>query len=115
MVGASLSPLIFYLPWLFSVPPHKRSHPPSAFKTATDEVQQTRQKQNQRATVKPPSTAGMPKEFNKLQHGPEGPVFAFYRPPTAAPKIPITLLHPVFGQFVDDCQNHTPMVDDNKL
>ena len=95
--------------------PHTRSHPPSAFKPLTDDVQQARQKRNRRAADKPPSTAGIPKEFEKLQTGSAGPVFAFYRPPSAAATIPITLLHPVFGQFVDDRQNHTPTMDDNEL
>jgi len=29
--------------------------------------------------------------------------------------IPIALLHPVFGQFINNCQNHTPTMDNNKL
>src|SRR5882762_1328797 len=29
--------------------------------------------------------------------------------------IPITLLHPLFGQCIDDHQQHTPTVDDNEL
>jgi hypothetical protein len=78
-------------------------------------VLQARQKRNRRAANKAPSKGGIPKEFEKLQRGPDGPVFAFYRPPYAAPSIPIALLHPVFAQFVDDCQNHTPTADDNKL
>ena len=78
-------------------------------------MQQARQKRNRRAANKPPSTAGIPKEFEKLQTESAGPVFAFYCPPSAAATIPITLLHPVFGQFVDDRQHHTPMMDDNEL
>jgi hypothetical protein len=104
-----------HLPAASSVAPHTRSHPPSAFKPLPHDVQQARQKRNRRAADKPPSTAGIPKEFEKLQTGSDGPVFAFYRPPSAAATIPITLLHPVFGQFVDDRQHHTPTVDDNEL
>ncbi|KAJ3498893.1 hypothetical protein NLJ89_g10162 [Agrocybe chaxingu] len=29
--------------------------------------------------------------------------------------IPIELLHPVFGQFMDDCKHHTPTTEDNIL
>ena len=53
--------------------------------------------------------------FEKLQTGSAGLVFAFYHPPSAAAMIPVTLLYPVFGKFVDDRQHHTPTVDDNKL
>jgi hypothetical protein len=78
-----------------------------------DDVQQARRKRNQRAADKPPSTTGIPKEFEKLQSAPGGPLFAFYRPPSAVSTVPITLLHPVFGQFVDDRQNHIPTKEDN--
>ena len=29
--------------------------------------------------------------------------------------IPVTLLHPVFGQFLDDCKTHRPVAEDNRL
>ena len=29
--------------------------------------------------------------------------------------IPVTLLNPIFRQFVDNCQNHRPNEEDNKL
>ena len=92
--------------------PHSRSHPPSTFRPLPDDVQQARQKRNRKAADKPPSTAGISKEFEKLQTGSAGPVFAFCRPPSATAMIPITLLRPVFGRFVDDPQNHTPTLDD---
>jgi hypothetical protein len=56
----------------------------------------------------------MPKEFERLQKGPN-PTFGLFRPPEAAASIPITLLHPVFAQFDDDCENHTPTAEDNAL
>ena len=34
------------------------------------------------------------------------------RPPGAL-SIPVTLLHPIFGQFVDDCDTHKPTSEDN--
>ena len=69
-----------------------RSHPPSTFRPLPDDVQQARQKRNRKAADKPPSTAGISKEFEKLQTGSAGPVFAFCRPPSATAMIPITLL-----------------------
>lgn len=37
------------------------------------------------------------------------------RPPSALDTIPSTLLHPIFGAFIDDCKNHEPTPDDYKL
>ncbi|KAG1812750.1 hypothetical protein EV424DRAFT_1473537 [Suillus variegatus] len=37
------------------------------------------------------------------------------RPPENAHTIPCTLLHPIFGTFMDDCENIEPTPDDNKL
>lgn len=37
------------------------------------------------------------------------------RPPSASDTIPSTLLHPIFGAFIDDCDNHEPTEDDYKL
>ena len=78
-------------------------------------MQQAWQKCNQRASDKPPSTARIPKEFEKLQTGSAGPVFTFYHPPSTVATILVTLLQPVFGQFVNDRQYRTPTVDDNEL
>ncbi|KAG2116464.1 uncharacterized protein F5147DRAFT_568096, partial [Suillus discolor] len=36
-------------------------------------------------------------------------------PPENAHTIPCTLLHPIFGTFIDDCENLEPTPDDNKL
>lgn len=62
---------------------------------------------------KAPSSLGEPLEFGKYQQGTDGPVFYFNRPPSAAPTTPVTLLHPIFGQFVDDCEAHVPIKEDN--
>jgi hypothetical protein len=59
--------------------------------------------------------AGKPKEFEKLQLHPDGPLFNFYGPPSAVGSIPITLIHQIFGQFVDDSKNYTPTAADNAL
>ena len=37
------------------------------------------------------------------------------RPPFAFHPIPVTLLHPIFGQFVDDTERIEPTAKDNKL
>jgi len=37
------------------------------------------------------------------------------RPPAADATIPVTLLHPIFRQFVDDCENHQLIQPDNEL
>ena len=38
-----------------------------------------------------------------------------YSPCTISYIIPLTLLHPIFGQFIDDCETHQPMMEDNQL
>jgi hypothetical protein len=50
-----------------------------------------------------------------LQECEGGPALSFNRPPSAAATIPVTLLHPIFGQFVDDCAKCVPTPDDNNL
>jgi len=37
------------------------------------------------------------------------------RPRDPQERIPVTLLHPVFGQFVDDCKTVMPTADDNQF
>jgi hypothetical protein len=34
---------------------------------------------------------------------------------SAASAIPPTLLHPIFGKFINDCEKHEPTTADNKL
>jgi hypothetical protein len=62
-----------------------------------------------------PLSLGKPKEFCALQEGKKFPAFAFNCPPLAAATIPVTLLHPIFRQFIDNCARHVPTTDDNKL
>ena len=61
---------------------------------------------------KPPSDQGQIKEFDKAQRG-KNPAFAFSRPRSATPTIPITLHHPIFGQFYDDCEQYEPSPEDH--
>jgi len=62
---------------------------------------------------KPPSQLGEPEEFFKLQGN--STVFHFERPLSASHDIPPTLLHPSFGDFLDDCERHSPTREDNML
>ncbi|KDQ09443.1 hypothetical protein BOTBODRAFT_47593 [Botryobasidium botryosum FD-172 SS1] len=62
-----------------------------------------------------PSSQGNPSVFARNQDKSEGPVLDFDRPRKASAPIPITLLHPVFGEFFSDCDTHVPMREDNKL
>ncbi|KAG8920090.1 hypothetical protein FRC02_001175 [Tulasnella sp. 418] len=43
------------------------------------------------------------------------PPFLCGRPFHSEPRIPITLLHPVFAQFLDDCEQHDPTPEDNAI
>jgi hypothetical protein len=61
---------------------------------------------------KPPSFHGQTKEFAKGQNK---PTFYFNQPPAAAPPVPLTLLHPIFGQFVDDCDSYIPTKEEYNL
>jgi len=49
----------------------------------------------------PPSNQGIPSEFEKLQNKEELTIY-WDRPAAAAGTIPPTLLHPIFGTFIDD-------------
>jgi hypothetical protein len=66
----------------------------------------------QRFPSKPPSEAGKHKTFAADQS--KSPrAFHFERPPEASPTIPITLRHPIFGQFQEDCETYTPTKADH--
>ncbi|KAG1792983.1 uncharacterized protein HD556DRAFT_1527757 [Suillus plorans] len=62
----------------------------------------------------PPPIYGQPSEFKGIQKNPDQFVH-WDRPPENAHTIPCTLLHPIFGTFMDDCENIEPTPDDNKL
>jgi len=61
-----------------------------------------------------PSSQGVPPEFAELQRD-ERHTIRWNRPPSAASSIPSTLLHPIFGKFIDDCENCESTAADNKL
>jgi hypothetical protein len=61
-----------------------------------------------------PSTAGQPKEFSKQQKN-SNTAIGFDRPRGTADTIPVTLLHPIFGRFLDDVDAHEPTTEDNTV
>ena len=83
-------------------------HPPSS----TPAVGNLRSKYCQYNKPKPPSTAGMAKSFLARQEDDKAKIDC-NRPPDAVAVTPVTLLHPVFSQFLDDCQTHEVTADDN--
>jgi hypothetical protein len=84
---------------------------PSSFKSPTDTLT-ARKAFLAGNSKKPPSLQGQPIEFAKAQNK---QTFYFNRPPAAATITPLPLLHPVFGQFVDDCESYVPTREDNNL
>jgi hypothetical protein len=60
------------------------------------------------------SSQGVPSAFDKLQQDEEHTIL-WNRPSSAASAMPPTLLHPIFGKFVGDCENYEPAAADNTL
>ena len=73
-----------------------------------------RQQFNAKLPAMAPSTLGDPAKISKIQ-ATDTQKFVWSRPPDADATIPVTLCHPVFRQFVDDCQTHQLIDKDNKL
>lgn len=61
-----------------------------------------------------PSVQGRPNSFNLLQRDPKTCIW-WNRPPSVSQTVPPTLLHPVFGTFIDDCEKLAPTKTDNAL
>ncbi|KAG9028539.1 hypothetical protein FRB95_006358 [Tulasnella sp. JGI-2019a] len=59
-----------------------------------------------------PSSAAKPSIFNILQNKPYGPLVYCNRP-YGASSTPVTILHPVFGQFVDDYTDNQLTAEDH--
>jgi len=57
---------------------------------------------------------GQPKAFCRRQANPDQLIF-LNQPSDATSVIPVTLLHPVLGQFLDDTNTLEPAAMDNKL
>jgi hypothetical protein len=64
-----------------------------------------------------PSTLAEPSNYFQAQvrRLSSEPLWYFSRPPEAAALTPVTLLHPVFGTFLDECMTHVPTRSDNQL
>ncbi|KAI9463169.1 hypothetical protein HD554DRAFT_2287753 [Boletus coccyginus] len=67
-----------------------------------------------RSSRKSPSDGSHPSAFRKTQRA-ENTQIPCGRPREPEEIIPVTLLHPVFGQFVDDCQTGTMTQEDNRF
>ncbi|KAG1795983.1 uncharacterized protein HD556DRAFT_1290262 [Suillus plorans] len=59
-----------------------------------------------------PSAGARPAAFSQEQNNQE---YLCNRPRGAANPVPVTLLEPIFAEFVDDCQNRQPTDHDNDL
>ncbi|KAG2365182.1 hypothetical protein BDR07DRAFT_699102 [Suillus spraguei] len=77
-------------------------------------TQKLRLEYGRKFPLEPPSSQGKPSEFEDIQKNPDLAV-RWDRPSSAADTIPSTLLHPIFGTFMDDCENLEPTSDDNEL
>jgi hypothetical protein len=75
-------------------------------------VHAARQKHSVLYGSAPPSTRGNVTEFKKLQEKTAEP-YAYCNRPYSASNIPVTLLHPLLANFVDDCDTYQPKKDDN--
>ncbi|EGN97471.1 hypothetical protein SERLA73DRAFT_124167 [Serpula lacrymans var. lacrymans S7.3] len=63
-----------------------------------------------------PSNTGTPSTFRTRQHDPQRlKSMPCGRPREYEETIPVTLLHPVFGQFLDDCQTIDVTAEDNSF
>ena len=62
--------------------------------------------------IKAPSTGANPATFFDDQK--MGTIYC-NRPSDTPDTIPVTLLNPIFGQFIDDCEKHSPMAEDYAL
>lgn len=59
-----------------------------------------------------PSLQARPSTFLQTQE--DDSYFACNRPPHREHHVPLILLHPVFGEFIDNCKNMTPTARDHK-
>jgi hypothetical protein len=75
---------------------------------------EARRRRYKKLPRKPPSSLGEPSQFFKYQTKDDN-AFNFERPVSASHPIPPTLLHYVFGKFLDDCQKYAPTREDNLL
>ncbi|KAF7973810.1 hypothetical protein HWV62_14184 [Athelia sp. TMB] len=79
-----------------------------------ESAKRLRTEHNDRFPSAPPSQAGVEQYFKRLQEQWDGP-FAYCNRPASASSIPVTLMHPIFAQFVADSRTYEPTPADNAL
>ena len=88
--------------------------PPSAFKNPVpdaDKIVQTRKNFCSKRKSDRPSNGGYPRNFLPRQYELDQRI-ACNRPHGLPAELPLSLLHPVFGEFVDDAENYVPTPND---
>ena len=83
--------------------------PPSSFQVVESDVGGLHKKFCDGCTPKAPLSGTHPETFfndKKME-----PIYCNC-PSNTPDTIPVTLLHPIFGQFMDNCEKHSPMADD---
>ncbi len=94
-----------------SAPPS--SFPPSAYRDPIrppEQLAQDRQRFCHQRKPDAPSNGGDPQKFHDAQQ--KDTRIPCNRPSGFSPTLPPTLLHPVFGKFIDDAENSIPTADD---
>ncbi|KIM89780.1 hypothetical protein PILCRDRAFT_196256 [Piloderma croceum F 1598] len=97
--------------------PRRKTHAPSQpldNQSPLDLTQSLHQLYMQNFPNTAPSSQGVPSAFAELQRDEEH-IIRLNRPPSAASATPSTLPHPIFGKFINECENHEPTAADNKL
>ncbi len=92
--------------------PHS-SFPPSAYRDPIrppEQLAQDRQRFCHQRKPDAPSNGGDPKNFHNAQK--KDTRIPCNRPSSPPTSLPPTLLHPVFGNFIDDAENCIPTADD---
>ncbi|KDR71093.1 hypothetical protein GALMADRAFT_144169 [Galerina marginata CBS 339.88] len=94
------------------VPSPSSGSPPHTFLVpSTDELSLDREKFCSQRKSEAPSIGGNPRTFLDMQDTTDGYINCNrpYGLPTA---LPLSLLHPIFGEYADDAENHVPTPDD---
>ena len=79
---------------------------------ALGDVLQARKVHYKQFPSRAPSEGGVPAAFGMLQTMNPLP-FAYCNRPASASSTPVTLMHPIFGKFVDECRTHAPTEKDS--
>ncbi|PPQ97462.1 hypothetical protein CVT26_002810 [Gymnopilus dilepis] len=88
--------------------------PPSAFGNpvpSTNQLLENRKAFCEKRPTSAPSSSGMPQPFHRKQNNPDTAI-PCNRPANCSTALPLSLLHPIFGNFADDAENYEPQPDD---